>query len=305
MRPSAQPPQAAILMALDSPNSTVTQLGQAAERLVGRQRVRRLRGRLLGGRHLLPDFVIIGAARSGTTFLLGHLNAHPNVLRGPGEPHFFDSHRYAYGLDWYRLRFPTLAQRQEALASGLEPVLTGESSPSYLADPETPARLAAALPEVRLMVLLRDPAARAASHWNWSVRLGGEERSFAEAVAAELGRPHEAPSLREPSPRRPNDPLIVRRGLYQEQLVRWHAHVPQDRLMIIQSERLFREPPAVMREVWAYLGLPEQPRPGRVMKNRNKPGTPYDEATHERLREFYRPHNARLAEYLGVVLDWG
>ena len=66
----------------------------ALERTVGRRQTRRIRGQLMGRTHLLPDFIIIGAARSGTTHLLGQLNAHPNVLAGPRETHFFDSHRY-------------------------------------------------------------------------------------------------------------------------------------------------------------------------------------------------------------------
>jgi hypothetical protein len=253
---------------------------------------------------MLPDFVILGAARSGTTYLLGHINAHPNVLDGAHEPHFFDSHRHAYGLGWYRLRFPTMAERDALAASGHSPVLTGESSPSYLADPDVPARVREALPDARLIVLLRDPTARAASHWNWCLRQCGETRSLADAVAAELDPPDRPPVLEAPRPSRPNDPLIVRRGLYQEQLERWHALFPREQLLVLQSERLFRDRLAVMHEVWRHLGLPEQESLGRVMRNRNKPGTPYDEAALERLREFYRPYNERLSAYLGMSLDW-
>jgi len=120
----------------------------ALERTLGRKQARRLRGRVLGRRHLLPDFIIIGAARSGTTHLLGQLNAHPNVLEGPAETHFFDSHRYTYGLGWYRLRFPTNKSRRQVYRTGLHPVLTGESSPSYLAHPNAPARVAATASEM-------------------------------------------------------------------------------------------------------------------------------------------------------------
>ena len=66
-------------------------VGSVLERAMGHRQVRRLRGQIGGRSHLLPDFIIIGAARSGTTHLLGQLNAHPNVLPGPAEVHFFDS----------------------------------------------------------------------------------------------------------------------------------------------------------------------------------------------------------------------
>lgn len=274
------------------------------ERAMGRRGVRRLRGQLAGRSHLLPDFIIIGAARSGTTHLLGQLNAHPNVLPGPDEVHFFDSHRYTYGLSWYRLRFPTTRDRQRALAQGLQPVLTGESSPSYLAHPHAAPRIARGVPGARLLVLLRDPAARAASHWAWCLRQCGETRSFREAVEAEIGPPGDEGGLRIPVDKRVSDPLVVRRGVYQPQLERWMTHVPRERMLIIQSERWFRDPPVVMAEVCDFLELPRLADLPRVMRNRNKPHEPYDPAVLARLRAFYRPHNTALAAYLGMQLDW-
>jgi hypothetical protein len=279
-------------------------LGAALERTIGRGRARRVRGRLLGRRHLLPDFIIIGAARSGTTHLLGQLNAHPNVLPGPRETHFFDTHRYTYGLDWYRLRFPANRSRRDAYAQGVHPVLTGESSPSYLSHPNAPARVARAVPDVRLLVLLRDPAARAASHWAWCLRQCGETRSFRDAVEAEIGPPGDPLGLRVPRDKRPGDPLVVRRGVYQPQLERWRTHFPSEQLMVIQSERWFRDPLGVMAEVCDFLGLPRQAQLPRVMRNRNKPHEPYDPDVLARLREFYRPYNEELTAYLDMDLDW-
>ncbi len=280
-------------------------LHRALERSLGRRGARRLRGRVLGRNHLLPDFIIIGAARSGTTHLLGQLNAHPNVLEGPAETHFFDTHRYTYGTGWYRLRFPPNKARRRRYHEGLHPVLTGESSPSYLSQPNAPARVARAVPHARLLVLLRDPALRAASHWAWCLRQCGETRTFREAVEAEIGPPGDERGLRVPPDKRPNDPLVVRRGIYQPQLERWLTHFPDDQLLVIQSERWFRDPPSVMDEVCDYLGLPRREALPRVMRNRNKPHEPFDEAVIERLRQFYGPYNEQLAHYLRMDLDWG
>jgi hypothetical protein len=281
-----------------------TGMNDLLERSLGRRGARRLRGRILGRTHLLPDFIIIGAARSGTTHLLGQLNAHPNVLEGPAETHFFDSHRYTYGLGWYRLRFPANRDRRHAYRAGLHPVLTGESSPSYLSHPNAPARVARAVPRAKLLVLLRDPAERAASHWAWCLRQCGETRTLREAVEAEIGPPGDTGGIRVPHDKRVNDPLVVRRGLYLPQLERWRTHFPDDQLMVIQSEHWFRDASAVMAEVCDYLGIARRDQLPRVMRNRNKPHEPFDEAAIARLREFYRPYNAELAEYLGMDLDW-
>jgi hypothetical protein len=279
-------------------------LKSTIERALGRRSARQLRGRLLGRTHLLPDFIIIGAARSGTTHLLGQLNAHPNVLEGPAETHFFDTHRYTYGPGWYRLRFPSNKARREEYRKGLHPVLTGESSPSYLSHPNVPARVARAIPGVKLLVLLRDPALRAASHWAWCLRQCGETRSFKDAVEAEIGPPGAEAGIRVPPDKRVSDPLVVRRGIYQPQLERWRTHFPDDQLMVIQSERWFRDPPAVMDEVCDYLGIPPREELPRVMRNRNKPHEPFDQDVISHLREFYRPYNEELADYLDMELDW-
>jgi len=276
----------------------------ALQRTLGHKRARRIRGQILGRSHLLPDFIIVGAARSGTTHLLGQLNAHPNVLQGPRETHFFDSHRYAYGISWYRLRFPSRRTRQQAYERGLHPVLTGESSPSYLSHPNAPARVARGVPEARLLVLLRDPATRAASHWAWCLRQCGETRSFREAVEAEIGPPGDTSGIRIPVDKRVSDPLVVRRGIYQPQLERWHRHFPREQVLVIPSERWFRDPPVVMAQVCDFLDLPRLGSLPRVMRNRNKPHEPYDPEVLARLRAFYRPYNEALEEYLGVDLDW-
>jgi hypothetical protein len=281
-----------------------TNANSVLERALGRSGTRRIRGQLLGRNHLLPDFIIIGAARSGTTHLLGQLNAHPNVLEGPAETHFFDSHRYTYGLGWYRLRFPANKARREAYGSGRHPVLTGESSPSYLSYPNAPARVARGVPGAKLLVLLREPARRAASHWAWCLRQCGETRSFEAAVEAEIGAPGDTAGMRIPVDKRVNDPLVVRRGIYQPQLERWRTHFPDSQIMVIQSERWFGDAPGVMAEVCDFLELPRLAELPRVMRNRNKPHEPFDEAVIARLQEFYRPYNEELADYLDMEFDW-
>ena len=171
----------------------------ALERTLGRKQSRRLRGHLLGPRHLLPDFVIIGAARSGTTHLLGQLNAHPNVLAGPRETHFFDTHRYTYGLSWYRLRFPSNKTPTRGLSRGtassahgrVEPVV---SVPSQRARPRS--RAACPTPSswsccvIPLYVRHRTGPGACAS--------AARHAHYVEAVEAEIGPPGDTRGIRIP-----------------------------------------------------------------------------------------------------------
>ena len=179
-------------------------------------------------------------------------------------------------------------------------MLTGESEPSYLSHPNAPGRWPAASP-ARLLVLLRDPAARAASHWAWCLRQCGETRSFREAVEAEIGPPGDASGLRIPADKRVSDPLVVRRGIYQPQLERWVTHFPREHSRHRQRALVPRDR-RVMAEVCDFLELPacRAARRCATATSRTSPTT----RVLARLREFYRPHNERLADFLGIELGW-
>src|SRR5436309_16134274 len=107
---------------------------------------------------MLPDFIVIGAQKSGTGSLYAYLNGHPDVAGARvKEVHYFDLH-YHRGVDWYLDQFP-----DEAAA---RPRCTGEASPYYLFHPHAPRRAFDLVPDARLIALLRDPVDRAISHYH-------------------------------------------------------------------------------------------------------------------------------------------
>ena len=126
---------------------------------------------------VLPDFIIVGAMKSGTTSLFHYLAAHPQVVAPQHkEIHFFDN-QYEKGENWYRRHFPlrtTMRLKENAI--------TGESSPYYMLHPLAPERMKEVVPEAKLIFLLRDPVERAISHYFFMRRFGEEDRSFEEAV---------------------------------------------------------------------------------------------------------------------------
>lgn len=127
----------------------------------------------------LPDFVIIGAQKSGTTSLYHVLSQHPYVRPAARKELHYFSIFFHRGLDWYRSCFPS--PEQEAGRS----TITGESSPYYLFHPHAPRRMAEALPQTRLIVLLRNPVDRAYSHYQMIANFGHEPLTFEEAIEAE------------------------------------------------------------------------------------------------------------------------
>jgi hypothetical protein len=249
----------------------------------------------------LPDFLVIGAQKSGTTSIWQYLSAHPSVRFGRiKEVHYFDlSHHF--GERWYRAQFPLRM-------IGSRGRLVGDASPYYLFHPHAPRRAAALVPDAKLVAILRNPVDRAFSHYNHVVARGHEMLPFeaalereAQVMPAEVRRLVDDPAYRSLAHERYS---YVSRGEYAGQLERWLASYPRERLHVIASERLFEDPNTVMAELHEFLGLA-----GRdvVSPGRFKVGRYEDQLlpeTRARLVDHFRPHNAALESLLGMRFDW-
>jgi Sulfotransferase domain len=257
-----------------------------------------------------PDFLIIGAQRAGTTSLHSYLKQHPAVIPSwlvRKELHYF-SKNFDKSYAWYKGHFPLrLRASWVERESGVTP-LTGEASPYYLFHPLSPSRVASRLPEAKLLVLLRDPVQRAYSHYRKEVAFGFEPLSFPEAIAKESSR------LAGEAERMLADPnyegfnhrhySYVSRGIYVDQLVRWSAFFPSDRLLILSSESFFTHPSTEMQRVFEFLGLPSYFSTNYAKHNESRTSMELDRATEKHLTDLFRPHNERLFEHLGTEFPW-
>ena len=268
-------------------------------RVVGREAVWTF-GKLTSPLRLLPDFLIIGAQKSGTTSLYTYLRRHP-AITGPlwKETNFFDVH-YRRGPAWYRGHFP-LRRR-----AGTR--IVGEASPSYVFHPRAPRRVRDLLPAVRLMVLLRNPVDRALSHYQHEVALGREPLSFEDALQAEEER------MRGEWERLEADDgyfshawwnhTYLARGRYAEQLERWLAVFPREQLLALVSEELFVDPARAYARVLDFVGAEphELDRYPRMLGREYGAMKPETRAC---LESYYAEPNRRLAELLERELPWG
>jgi hypothetical protein len=258
-----------------------------------------------------PDFLILGTKRGGTTSMWNYLLAHPAVLpmfpsrQKLKSPQYFYWH-YQRGNRWYRSHFATSAQREKA-RSATGAAVAGEASPYYLYHPYTPARVRQELPDVKLIAMLRDPVARAYSHYWERVNEGVEPLTFDDAiarederVAGELARMAADPMIYS----RPHDYFTYRdRGVYLPQLQRWFAQFPREQFLILRSEDFYADYQSTYDQVTDFLGIP---RHGLVEPKRfnYRPAEPMSPATRGFLTEFFVPHNEALYEFLGRDFEW-
>lgn len=256
---------------------------------------------------VLPDFLVLGGQRCGSTSLFAILCEHPQVLApSHKELHHFDRPRHG-DLSFYRRAFPLAAHRAARARRLSLPVLTGEATTYYLFHPGVPERVARALPDARLVAILRDPVDRAYSHYQLSVRGSRETLRFEEALDAEEER------LAGEEERLAHDPAYdsyshryhsyVTRGVYLPQLERWHACFGRERLLVLRSEDLFERPVETVERVTTFLGVEIHPGPLPAPRNR----VTYEQmapGTRERLRRLLAGPNSRLEEYLDRELGW-
>ena len=259
---------------------------------------------------MVPSFIIIGAQRCGTTSLFKYLSEHP-FIKTPlyKEIHFFDNYNGAYnlGFKWYRGHFPTnnsgILQKDNDRAR----VLTGEATPYYMFHPLCPNRIKGALPDVKIIAILRNPVDRAYSHYQHSVRLGYESLSFEQATEKEPfrleGEKEKMIADLNYYSFEHNLHSYLSRGIYIEQLKMWEELFPKEQMLVLRTEDLFYDLTTVYNRVLTFLQLPEHHLKQQAQYNVGDYG-PMPHALRKRLVKFFEPHNQELYKYLSWDLKW-
>lgn len=231
----------------------------------------------------LPNFIIIGAAKSGTTTLYRLLEQHPQVYMNPvKEPHFFSSgctgggESRPDGKPTWRGRMPVRdLDSYYALFSGAAgEQAIGEASTSYLPSEEAPLRIAQLVPDAKLLAILRNPVDRAYSQHMHHVRDGREPLdTFEEALDAEASRMKEGWGVFW---------CHKRSGLYAEQLQRYYDHFDKDQIQVYLFEDLKEHPIKTVQCIFSFLEIDSSFEPGSSVQY-STTGRPRSRALHTLL----------------------
>lgn len=254
----------------------------------------------------LPDALIIGVKKGGTRALLEFLRLHPDVRAAGSEVHFFDRH-YSKGIHWYRQQMPPTLEGQ----------ITMEKSPSYFVSRDVPQRVYHMNPAIKLLLVVRDPVTRAIS-------------DYAQVVSKNITLPKfEDLAFRNGSMFGLVDTswIPIRIGVYVRHLERWLHYFPLRQFHFVSGERLIVDPAAEITQVQDFLGLKRiisekhfyfnatkgfpclkksegHSSPHCLGKTKGRSHPPIDPGVTERLREFYRPFNARFYQITGIHFGW-
>ena len=252
---------------------------------------------------VLPDFIIIGTARSGSTSLYYNICSHPSILPASyDEIGFFDSN-YHLGMNWYRSMFP-LKSDMERIRSETKYALTGEDTPFYFWKIDAANRIRKILPKIKLIAILRNPVQRAYSNYYLGVREGTEKLTFEEAVRKELDTLPENKILAENifkfcNVRR----SYIAKSLYVYQMKIWFERFSKNRLFVISTEEMSKSPAHTMNQAYEFLGLPKYEN--TFFEKRKKASyEKMGDNIRKELEEFFKPHNEELFKLIGKSFDW-
>ena len=256
---------------------------------------------------MLPDFLIIGAARSGTTSLYEYLTQHPLVIPGVGKEVYFFDKNFNKGVNWYKSFFPTKISKSRLENKQKRNCVTGEATPRYLYHPHTPKRVFDLIPDVKLIVLLRSPIDRAYSHYQMEAGHGNEELSFEDAIEQEEKRIRDDMKKME---RNENFYSVnfyrksyLTRGIYVDQLKRWFEYFPREQFLILKSEDFYSKTSEVYNQVLDFLNLSKFELNSFKAYRMTKHSSICSE-TRKKLTDYFSPYNKQLYELLDRNFGW-
>lgn len=270
-----------------------------------------------------PDFLGIGLFKCGTTSLYSYLIQHPQILPAVTKEIRYFSNDTINDLEYYLSHFPAISKNN---------YLTGEVTPNYFTFPNVAQQIKYWFPQIKLILLLRNPIKRAISGFYMGNKftyqylnksLNGIHHLDLNLVQEKIANIKEKQKLslhkRIESQNqwldclrdiwRPNSDINheiayhIASSLYIDYLPEWFRVFPKEQLLILKSEDLFTNPQNTMKQAYDFLGLPDHPLTEYRNANRNQ-YPPISPSLHQQLANFFRPYNQELEDYLGRTFNW-
>lgn len=231
----------------------------------------------LQARLRMPDFMILGVTKCGTTSLYEYLSQHPKIAGSKKkELHYFEG-KEKKDIKWYQKQFP----------QNVGDALIGEASPGYFWKNKCLERILRHCPKTRFILIFRDPVKRIVSEYLRRTSRGKEKESFEKAIL-----------------RANTKNAYLNAGCYVSHLERWLRYFPESQFKILILEDLINNPEDEVNKVFTFLKLNEYKLPTYKQYNSTKKKLEVKPEVIERLKAFYAPYNKKLEAYLRRTLPW-
>lgn len=253
---------------------------------------------------VLPDFLIVGNSFCCKTLLYNYVVQHPLVLKNLREETAFWVEYYDKGTSWYKSNFPTLIHKNILKFVFKSEPHVGETVNIPLK--EVPSRIHGILPELKIIVVLRNPIDRMHARYLANIEAGIENRKFEEAIL------HPVPHLQISKKMDMNKidgmnqelSSYLIGSIYIHDLKRWNEFFPKEKWLILTSENLINDPLSTVNSVLKFLGLNPLKKIKKVGYNLEEKAKKINPETRNNLKTFFEPYNNQLFKFLGQKFNW-
>jgi len=264
---------------------------------------------LTGPLHVLPDFLIIGFVKCGTTSMYEYLIKHPDVHRPSGKEIDYFDRFFSRGIKWYKVKFPLNIKKLFVKKFNKKNFVTGEATPRYVEHPHALKRIKKILPNAKFIVLMRNPIDRAFSHYNMNMTSELEYLTFEDALKHEKKRIHgRYEKMQRVEGYYSWDYDIfgyLEHGIYVKYLKRWMDVFPREQFLILQTEEFKKNTSDVYNNALQFLNLPENTlKEFTLHKKLEYKKRVMKPETRKQLVEYFKPHNEELYKFLGRNFHW-
>ena len=256
---------------------------------------------------ILPDFLVIGVGRGGTTSCFHYLSQHPSIIGSAYDDIGFFDQNFHLGLNWYRSMFPTKFLKKK-IAKKFGKCLTYDVTPAYIRKPWAARRIKELFPEIKLIALLRNPVDKAYSHYNSKMQVEGDTKTtFEEMIEEDIKMIEKFENtnsiIDDEYFRNYIEKSPLGRGLYAQQLKIWFELFDPKQILILTSEELSTETNKTMNKIFQFLDLPDYEIPDTAKRSTGN-YTNMKMDTRKKLISFYSKYNQDLFKLLNQEFDW-
>ena len=273
-------------------------------RIVYHQLLKRNIFALTGSIRVLPDFLVIGAKRCGTTSLFYHLPEHPCISKSPYDNMGFFNDNFHLGINWYKSFFPTTFTRNK-IKSKFGDCITFDVTTTYMEEESTANNVCQTKPNMKIIVILRNPVDRAYSQYHLNVREKIEKRSFEDVIEENMNKlDKESRERHEIKPQflaEKNN--YLKKGLYAQQLRHWLKIFPRKNILIMSTEEFESNQQTIYNKIFEFLNISQfEIKNTEKMEKGNY--TSMESKTRNLLLDYFRSYNNELFKLIDKKFDW-